>query len=420
MATIKYLLQSKSNNSPIYIRLSLGRGKDYKRKTGLFIDFNDWNIKKNLPKSNNPKNKNIITNLKKLVLFIEEKLSRDLMNGNEINGNWLMDQIDIFFGRINEEKISDLLTDAIQYIIENASTRKNSKGSIGLSNGRLKAWKVLKNIIIKYEKQLKKRIKLIDIDKDFANKFLLYMLNDNNYSKSYAAKKLSDIKVACREMQSLGVPINSQLNSIQAPEGRNEYIIYLNKEELDKIENTELRLESLINARKWLLLGCDIGQRGSDLLNITKDNFVIRNGLEVIEITQEKTGKNVTIPILSIARKIKDSVLPYKISLMRFNKYIKEICLKAGIDEKVKGKLYNGITKRREEGTYPKWKLISSHVCRRSFATNHYSVLPTPLIMQVTAHSSEKVFLNYIGKNSFDYAKQIAEFYESRKLNELK
>jgi integrase len=68
-------------------------------------------------------------------------------------------------------------------------------------------------------------------------------------------------------------------------------------------------------------------------------------------------------------------------------------------------------TERKKLDVYPKYKLITSHVCRRSFATNNYGVLPTPLIMQVTGHATERMFLNYIGKNSLDFAQQIADFY---------
>ena len=46
MATIKYLVQSnKSQSAPIYLRLSIGYGKVFKRKTGLTIDPNIWNNK---------------------------------------------------------------------------------------------------------------------------------------------------------------------------------------------------------------------------------------------------------------------------------------------------------------------------------------------------------------------------------------
>ena len=57
------------------------------------------------------------------------------------------------------------------------------------------------------------------------------------------------------------------------------------------------------------------------------------------------------------------------------------------------------------------FQLMSSHECRRSFATNTYGKLPTPLIMQVTAHSPEKCSWAIIGKSSMDYAQQIADFY---------
>ena len=59
--------------------------------------------------------------------------------------------------------------------------------------------------------------------------------------------------------------------------------------------------------------------------------------------------------------------------------------------------------KRKINGTYPKWQLMASHVCRRSFCTNLYGILPTPLIMRISAHSSEKMLLNYIGKDSLDF-----------------
>ena len=49
-----------------------------------------------------------------------------------------------------------------------------------------------------------------------------------------------------------------------------------------------------------------------------------------------------------------------------------------------------------------------SHVCRRYFCTNLYGTLPMPLIMNISAHSSEKMLLNYIDKDSLDFALQIA------------
>ena len=102
------------------------------------------------------------------------------------------------------------------------------------------------------------------------------------------------------------------------------------------------------------------------------------------------------------------------------NDHIKKVCEIAELNEQIKGSIYNKKRKRKIEDIYPKWKLITSHICRRSFATNQYGILPTSLIMQITAHGTEKMFLNYIGKNSLDYAQQIADFYTLQAQKEKK
>ncbi len=59
---------------------------------------------------------------------------------------------------------------------------------------------------------------------------------------------------------------------------------------------------------------------------------------------------------------------------------------------------------RRIAGKYPKWQLITSHVGRRSFATNFYGKLGTSYIKNITGHSTEAMLLKYIGKKSKDTA----------------
>ena len=66
MATIKYLLQSKFDYAPIYLRLSLGHNNTIKRKTGLNINPSDWSKATGLPKQNNHFNKNLTTEIKDL------------------------------------------------------------------------------------------------------------------------------------------------------------------------------------------------------------------------------------------------------------------------------------------------------------------------------------------------------------------
>jgi len=425
MATIQFLLRSKNNPAPIYLRLSINRGQVYKRKTGLSISNKDWSKNTGLPKQTTPSNKNLSTELQKLKTAIIERMNYSLANGKEISGDWLSRNIDLHFGRISESDFSEYITDAIQDIIDNADTRKNAKGGLGLSKSRINSYKSLKNMIIDY--QGKDSFKVKEVNVKFAKDFLRYLLDKKGYQKSYATKKIADLKTVCFDAETNGVEVHFQLKKIDSTKSNNDNIIYLTNDELQQIEDANIVSESLQNVRKWLLLGCNIGQRGGDLLNIDESNFVDRNGLQVIELKQQKTAKNVTIPVLETTKKILKTGLPYKISIQKFNKHVKTVCQLAEINEIIKGgkievteKGKGRTHKRKVNGNYEKWELIGSHVCRRSFASNLYGTLPTPLIMQITAHSTEKMFLNYIGKDSLDYAQQIADFYTLKAQKELR
>ena len=37
---------------------------------------------------------------------------------------------------------------------------------------------------------------------------------------------------------------------------------------------------------------------------------------------------------------------------------------------------------------------------RRSFATNYFGKIETPILMEITGHSRESTFLEYVGKNA--------------------
>lgn len=424
MATIKYQLLGNSENVPIYLRLSIKRGLSPRTKTGLHINPKNWSST-NFPKTNTATNKNLKSTLQKLETYILDEVNNANSTGIKINTSWLKHQIDVYFERITETKQSDLLTDAIQTIIDEAPTRKNGKGGIGLSKSRINSYTSLKNIVAEYQKQNSFKVK--DVNIKFAKGFLKYLLNTKKYQKSYALKKIADLKTVCNDASFYGIETSPQLKKIDSNKTKNDKILYLNPNELQAIEEVVLLNDALKNARKWLLLGCNLGQRGGDLLQLDETNFVTRNNLEVIELKQQKTGKNVTIPVLEKTKEIIKDGLPYKISIQKFNKHIKEICKLAEINELIQDSKITVIEKgkgnkqkRKVSGLYPKWQLMASHVCRRSFASNLYGTLPTPLIMSITSHSSEKMLLNYIGKDSLDFAQQIADFYTLQALKNKK
>ncbi len=426
MATINYLIQSAGINAPIYIRLALStkeintqnkiqnKTKSFVRKTGFNIDPKRWNtgIKKNgLPKNSQPEEKKTRRHLLNLTKFVNDSLNNDLALGVEINSNWLEKQIDLCFNRVQTTTTTNYLTDWTQKYIESAHQRDNAKQGTGLSKSRINDYKRLKSLILEYEKFSKSRLRIRDIDLAFEKKFIVWMEEINSYAGSYRQRTMGNIKTICTSAKgSEGVIVSKDLKDLTSKKPSNEFIITLSIEELEQIEKVKLTKDALINARLWLLIGClNLGQRGGDLLSITESNFVKEGGSTFIELEQQKTGAKVVIPILPKTELLLKNGLPYSISLQKFNGYIKEICKIANINTPTKGRLLNPDTKRNEVGIYPKWKLASSHICRRTFATLQYGKISTPLIMSITGHKKESTFLNYCGASSKDYAKMFLD-----------
>lgn len=413
MATVKNLIQSKGINANIYIQFSIGRGKVFKRKSGLVINAKDWSLSNSQPIQKSPELKNLNSTLNRLTICILEAYNSSVLKGEEVSGEWLQLQIDIFNNKTPIVEL-DVFTNYIQKYIDDAPYKQNQKKELGLSKGRIQNLKLFKNTILKYEAEvLKSRTILIkEINLQFLENYKKWM-TDKGYSINYVGKNIANFRTICRDASKNDILISSQvknfkgLSEIKAPED----VITLNEEEQERIKKTELKREALINARKWLLLGCLIGQRGGDLLGITDKNIKVLNGSKIIELKQQKTGKLVAIPLIPRAVQIIELGLPYKISLTRFNEYIKDICKLAQIDNPTKWR------KKEKQGQpsvimiSPKYEAISSHVCRRSFATNFYGHIPTPILMNITAHGTERMFLSYIGKTTYDNAYQMLEYF---------
>jgi len=106
---------------------------------------------------------------------------------------------------------------------------------------------------------------------------------------------------------------------------------------------------------------------------------------------------------------------PRQISDQKFNLYIKDVCEAAKLTEKVEGSKIDKDTNRKKEGIYPKYELVTSHICRRSFATNLYGELPNMVIMGITGHTTETQFLRYIKTTSKENANKLKEYWTKQK-----
>lgn len=401
MATIKFQLRSEANKAvPIYFYLSMGRGSFFRIRTGFSILPSNWSKAKGFPKQNDTANKNIESNLKSLEKHLIESINEAQAKGEEINNDFLLRKTDECFKR--EKKTDDsLVSFQVQYIIDHADTRKiQGKSKIGLAPNTIKNYKTFKNIILDFEKFIKKPLRFSDLSPEMVEKFKNWLLKEKGYSVNYTGDNLGSLKSISKDAEKFGITVHPNALKIESFVESNEdrFIVTLSFEELDLIEKTDLTREALINARKWLLLGCELGQRGEDLLKITVSNIRTTSEGMLVDAYQQKGRKHVSIPVTPRAKRILDIGFPRKISLQNLNDYIKEVAKATKLNEPTEGKKHDKETNRKVFGIYPKWELITSHACRRSFATNYYKRIPTTVIMGITGHVKESTFLQYINK----------------------
>jgi len=60
---------------------------------------------------------------------------------------------------------------------------------------------------------------------------------------------------------------------------------------------------------------------------------------------------------------------------------------------------------------FAKHQLVTSHICRRSFASNLYGELPNMAIMGITGHKTETQFLKYIKITPKENANKLKEYW---------
>ena len=416
MATVNFLYRSTKEKANLHVRL-LYRFNDNDFVFGANTKFET--TKEYWSKDHKRKSRDIIlineqtrvnTELNKIENHILNNFNS--VNPDVITKEWLQTQIDNYYNPPQEaEAIPTELTKYIDFYIE---YRKHESKQTSIQK-----FKVIKSKIEEMEVLRKAPFLIKDVNDNFKNEFVKFY-KSKNYAQNTMQRELTFIKTFCRHARFLGLETHPQLDSLRLDSVKVEKI-YLTFDELnalEKIEKDKLT-DSLDNAKDWLIISCYCGQRVSDFMRFTADMIREENGKKLIEFTQVKTGKIMTVPLHPKVIEILDKrggAFPYAISDQRYNDYIKTVCEIAELTQKVTGSKHletvpkSGIF-RKETGLYRKCDLITSHIGRRSFATNFYGKIPTTYLIYVTGHSTEVMFLNYIGKSNKDLAIEMTNYF---------
>ena len=287
-----------------------------------------------------------------------------------------------------------------EFIANSATRRVNGYGTVGLAHNTIRTYKSLYRITKEYELEKSQQLFLAGIDKDTAVSFTRFLKIEKQYSDNYCGQLLKLLKIILRDAQKSGFEIHPYSNYIESfkQKSSDRIIHFLNPAEIKVLKGLERIPSELEDTYKWLLIGLSIGQRVSDLLSLNSSNIRKANNGLYIDIIQQKTKKAVTIGVADpLVIDLLESEFPKVLSQEAFNKQIKMICKIAGIDEVVRGFKNNPKTRRKEVVSAPKYEFVTSHIMRRSFATNYYGKIETPLLMNITGHTKESTFLTYIG-----------------------
>jgi integrase len=424
MATIQFKALGKNDPVNLNVRFFHNKINCY-AKSNIFINSINWSNKTSKVKGLSVEEKKVFEDrINAMSKFIIEAFNKDFSVGEKIDTPWLVKKLNEFYSKPEGENdyrfyfvpfLAKYIEESEERINPNTGT-KIAKRTIDNYNTTLKTLK---------EFEIKKGNKLYtkNINLYFHKEFTSFLVNDKNITSGTTIEKyISQIKGFVKEAKIQGYETSIDIESKKFTFRREETLdTYLNEDEINKIFNLDLNSRaSYDNVRDLFIVGVWTGLRISDLKRINE--FEISNG-KIKIVATEKNGKPVEIPIhsqLSSILEKRNSVMP-EISEQKFNLYIKEICKLAGIDNSTLGSIKDPSTNRKVKDYYPKYKLISSHTCRRSFITNHYGKIDDITLMSISTHKSVAQFLKYVKTTGEEKADKLGEFWkEKERLKNLK
>lgn len=433
MATINYRINenSKSNPTKIYIRLR-GINFDCEAPLEILVYKEQWSKphQKIKAKVNTDEIRNEINNnLKNLKEHVLNSLNSDYNDGKTINTNWLKNLIKSFSNQSTNTEIDTkiFLTDYSDKFVKESKTRTNIKSGDKINIRTIQDYQDTINKIKVFENHIGNRIKFLDVNLKFHGEFISYLRTKLILGENTIGGKIDNIKSFIRDAEINKININLEYKSkkFYSPNAKS-LDTYFDVEEILKLKNYDFEPNSYLdNARDWLIIGLWTALRVSDLLELTRNNITGN----FIDNTNFKTKIPVKIPLHKDVKEIlkkRNGEFPRKIGQQNFNSYIKIVAEKVGFTEEIEGakiclvedkegkpildsegkKIY-----RKSKGIYKKYELVTTHICRRSFATNVYGTTDTLTIMQITGHRTEKQFLDYIKTTPKEYSDKLYKLW---------
>ena len=214
-------------------------------------------------------------------------------------------------------------------------------------------------------------------------------------------KKLEYLTWFLRWARDVGYPVNPAFKTFKPTLKQTQKpIIYLTKDELQRVRDLDLAGSKLEPVRDIFLFCCFSSLRHSDADNLRRSDIKGNH----MDVTTIKTGDSVSIELNDITKAILEKYkdVPFKdnkalpsFTNQAMNRSLKELCQLAEINDPIRITTYKGNV--RHDDVCPKWELVGTHTGRRTFIVQALSMGISPnIVMKWTGHSDYKAMKPYI------------------------
>jgi integrase len=224
--------------------------------------------------------------------------------------------------------------------------------------------------------------------------FSLWMEQKKDYKVSNISAHWKRIKVVMRAAEDKKLSTSRVYEKFKKESYTTDNIA-LSDPELQKLEKVKLQDKELAAIRDHFLLACYTGARISDWGRLRKEDIV--NG--IWKYTAHKTIEvcrvRISPKVIAILDKYNDNLPELPKSDQVVNENIRAICQMAKIDSSYTQNVIKG--GKLVTDTKPRYKLVTSHTGRRTFATRLIlQGVPVHLVMAQTGHKTLSSFESYI------------------------
>jgi len=395
------------------------KGKKLQYSTGFSISPKDWNKKDNRAFLKEHRNDLIAINSN--LDDLASKCTKIYIDNNygDVSLKEFKTELDLRTNKVCKAELNQKIQKTSKKITFNDFMDLEFKEmeQSGIKKTTLKTVRLHIEIIKRFGQTLnsKSSFTFQDVNWEFRSEFIKWMVK-NNSKLSYGNKTLKTLRQFLESGRRKNLHNNKAYQGkgwiVQRKKAKGQ-IVTLSTNELEHL--SKLKLSShLEKVRDICLIGAGTGQRHSDFSKFMPEQFSVSyNGVPLLSVISTKTATPVKVPLNIFSWLIpileKHNYTTPKMSQQKFNDGIKELAKFAGFDKKVLVvHQFIGRQARVEKHYIEKYKILSSHSCRRSFATNLYRMgFRISQIMPMTGHSSESQLREYIGIDNEENAEEI-------------